>query len=88
MTETIKVMVARIDERTKAIPKIEEHLRELNSSATEIQIKLAKTDEIAKSACEHAKSNRRYIDKLTIAVIVAVISALISGSAALVAVLG
>ena len=57
-------MIIRVDERTRAIPAIEEHLRLLNGGVTK-----ALND--ADSAKMWSVSTRRYLDKLTIAVIAA-----------------
>ena len=76
MAETQKTILARIDERTKVLPEMREHLAKLNDSISATNIKLAKTDEIAKNANSKADNNRRYLDKATIAIGVAVITGL------------
>ena len=69
-------MLIRVDEQTKSLPMIEKHLEKLNDSVAETNIKLAKTDAIAKASYDHSQGNRRYLDRLTISVIIACVAAL------------
>jgi len=57
-------LLARVDERTRSIPAIEEHLRLLNGG-------VAKALNDADNAKTRSISTRRYLDKLTISVIAA-----------------
>jgi len=54
--------------------KVDRHFEKLNGAVVDALIKLAKTDEIAKSAQSKSDSNRKYLDRITIAIIVAVIT--------------
>jgi len=69
-------LIARVDERTKIIPEINKHLSELNHHIEATNVKLAKTDELAKGANTRAENNRHYMDKMTIAVMASIITAL------------
>ena len=71
----LEEIIIRVDERTKVIPGIEKHLRELNGAISDTIAKLAKTEQISKNSNNKADSNRHYLDKLTIAVIGAIITA-------------
>jgi len=81
MAETQKTILARIDERTKVLPEMREHLAKLNDSISATNIKLAKTDAIAKSADSKADNNRKYLDRATIAIGVAIVTAICSAIA-------
>ena len=71
-------LLIRLDERIEKLPEIERHLDKLNGSVNETNIKLAATSTIAKSADKKADGNRKYMDKLTIAVIVAILTGVAS----------
>ena len=69
-------MLIRVDERTEKIPVIEKHLKDINGTIAETNIKLAKTEEIANEARDRAKTNSGRIDKITITAVAASIAAL------------
>lgn len=69
-------MLIETHERVADIPKIKDQVTKINGGLTEARVKLAKTDEIAKSAKEKADSNRTYIDRLVIGMIGASLAAL------------
>ena len=58
-------LIARVDERTKSIPEIESHLRQINSTITDTLIKLTKTSEIACNAKDCAENSQGKVNKLT-----------------------
>jgi len=72
----LEEIIIRVDERTKVIPGIEKHLRDLNGVVSDTIAKLAKTEQISKNSSSKADSNRHYLDKITIAVIASIITAL------------
>lgn len=60
------------------ITEIKKQFTDLNGSVKETMVKLAKTTEVAKNAQESASDCRKYIDKITIAVIGSIITAIAS----------
>jgi len=77
----------RVDEAVKDIPKIKDHLKEINGTVRDTCVKIARNEEIAKDARETASSNRKYIDKIIIAVIAASVAACAAVASAIIQVM-
>lgn len=74
------ISMATIEERVKVLPSMDKHLGRLNGSISETNVKLASTTEIAKAADKKSDNNRRYLDKLTIALIAAIVTGMASAA--------
>ena len=57
--EDYEELIISVDERTKAIPGIEKHLKTLNGSIADTNTKLAKTEQIAKDANKKGDRNTK-----------------------------
>ena len=69
-------LIIRVDERTKSLPTIEVHLRTLNGTILVHATKIALAAAIAQEAKECADDNKKNFNKLTIGVLIALLSIL------------
>ena len=74
----LEELIIRVDERTKVIPNIESHLRELNGIISDTIVKLAKTSEIAENAKECADKTSKHFNELIIGIVFIFIIAILS----------
>ena len=72
----LEELVIRVDERTKRIPLIEQHLKENNGHCEEAILAVSVTREIAEANRDNIKEVRRDISRRTIGIIIALITAI------------
>lgn len=65
----LEELIIRVDERTKVIPEINKHLVDINRSIEATNVKLAKTDVIAKQANKKADSLNRWLIYICIIIV-------------------
>ena len=75
---SVATSIAVIEHQVKVLPGIETYLRKLNGSIADTNVKLAKTDSIAKTADARSLSNSSRYDKLTLTLIASTLTALVA----------